>query len=129
MKIYKKFDIVLNAINDWCEKNNVYGLYEIQLILIPELKELKDNGELSRIIDLLIEDGYIAIEHINSNENSPKSYRLTAKGLSLINEGKGFQWRKGIANTVIILAIISTLISFLSLIIQLLDKFHNCHHH
>ncbi|MEI7502634.1 MAG: hypothetical protein WCJ61_05075 [Paludibacter sp.] len=126
MKIYKQFDTVLNSINDWCEKNNVYAIYPVQLSLIPALKEMEDTGELYRVIDLLIEDGYMSKHSVNPNESVQSFYRLTAKGLTLINEEHGFQIRQRTAKVVIFLLIISTLLGFLSFVMQFIDKFDCC---
>jgi hypothetical protein len=118
MQVYKSFDIVLNAINDWCEEKNLYGIFDKDLLSIPELAEISERGELKRILDLLIEDGYLAKRILGENKSAPISYRLTAKGLTMINDEKGLAWKKRVADCAFILLIISIAISLLSFIFQ-----------
>ena len=117
MKYNKKFDIVLNAIYHFTKKKKLNGMYSTNLVELPILRELRENGELPNILDLLCKDGYIAKNQLSLNKSAPLSYSLTAKGYVKI-EDNGFVCSKLKANTTFILVIISTIIALTSLIIQ-----------
>ena len=117
MKQNKKFDIVLNAIYDSAKRLNLNGMYFNHILAIPSLRELKENGELHNIIDLLCKDGYLEKYQISQNKSAPVSYSLTVKGFEMI-EKNGFVWSKRKGSITFILIIISTIVAITSLIIQ-----------
>jgi DNA-binding PadR family transcriptional regulator len=83
-----KFILVLNAIKNWCEKDPPYplGIYQVQLKTIEELKIFRESGELYYLINLLVENGYMISKTMGRNPSEQKSYRITIKGINLINK-------------------------------------------